>query len=76
MASYETEKIQCRDVQVGDWISPANTRSCDHKVHAIDEGAKIMGFLSARRLHMGNETQVLWISNFGPAKPMRRRLNS
>jgi hypothetical protein len=67
------EKIKCRDVVVGDWISPNNTRSCDLKVHAIEEGAKIAGILSARRLHVGNDTDVLKVSNYGPNKPMRRR---
>lgn len=74
MADDQTEKIKCRDVNVGDWISPANTRSCNFHVHAIEEDAKIAGFLKARRLHLGDADSVKVISNYGPAKPMRRRL--
>lgn len=74
MAGYETEKVRCREVQVGDWISPANTRGCNFLVHAIEDDAKIAGFLKARRLHLGNESAVTVISNYGPAKPMRRRV--
>lgn len=74
MGDYESEKIKCRDVRVGDWISPSNTRGCDFHVHAIEEGAKIAGFLKARRLHLGDEHSVKVVSNYGPAKPMRRRL--
>jgi hypothetical protein len=42
-------------------------------VHAIDEDAKIAGLLKARRLHLGDAEGVRVISNYGPAKPMRRR---
>lgn len=71
-----TEKIKCADVRVGDVISPANNATCNLKVHAIEEDAKIMGFLPARRLHLGSETQVTVISNYGPKKPMRRRVGT
>jgi len=70
----DTEKIKCKGVQVGDWISPENTKRCNHKVHKIEEGHKILFFLPARRLHMGNDINVLWIRNYGPGKPMRRKL--
>ncbi|MFT5203506.1 MAG: hypothetical protein ACI9C1_002906 [Candidatus Aldehydirespiratoraceae bacterium] len=70
----DMEKIKCRDVLVGDWISPNNTRSCDLKVHSIEEGAKIAGILPARRLHLGNDPDGLKVSNYGPGKPRRRRV--
>lgn len=74
MPDYETEKITCRDVRVGDMISFANNRTCDHLVREIEEDAKIAGLLTARRLHLGNAEHTLFIRNFGPGKPMRRRV--
>lgn len=74
MADHQSEKIKCRDVKVGDWISPEGNRSCNMKVHDIEEGHKIMGFLPARRLSLGNDTEVMVVSNYGPGKPMRRRV--
>lgn len=73
MTDNETEKIKCRDVSVGDWISPEANRTCNMLVREIEEGAKIMGVLPARRLHLGNEQETLVVSNYGPGKPMRRR---
>ena len=75
MPDDETEKITCRDVNVGDWISPENNRTCGMLVREIEEGARIMGILPARRLHLGNAEETLVISNYGPGKPMRRRIS-
>jgi len=70
---YETEKIKCKDVKVGDYISPENIRTCNHKVVKIEEDVKIMGLLKARRFYMELPNGQTWAKNYGPAKPMRRR---
>lgn len=75
MRRAKTEKIKCRDVRVGDWISPENNRTCGMVVRQIEENAKIGGLLPARRLHLGNEEETLFIRNYGPGKPMRRRVS-
>ncbi|MEM9520791.1 MAG: hypothetical protein AAGA37_15840 [Actinomycetota bacterium] len=74
MPSYETEKIKCRDVRVGDLISYANNRTCDMLVRDIEEHHTILRFLPARKLFLGNETETTFVSRFGPGKPMRRRV--
>lgn len=66
------EKIKCKDVVVGDVISPENNNTCKMKVVKIEEDQKILGFLKARRLYMELPNGDTWAKNYGPAKPMKR----
>ena len=73
MAAHKSVKIKWEDVKVGDYISTVANRTCNTKVHKIEEDHKILLFLPARRLHMGSEKEVTYIRNYGPKKPMSRR---
>ena len=70
--NQDTEKVKCRDVVVGDVISPTANRTCSHTVVNIEKGHKILGLLPARRFTMKMQNDDTWASNYGLGKPMRR----